>query len=93
MTFCSHCGFANEIDAHYCGGCGKSLHEKRVSQATQSKSTENKVALETTNPLTTDQLSELEKINQRRRETLGIAGSRKTLHQDDLDKLFGEEKK
>ena len=47
----------------------------------------------TTDGLSSQEVSELEKINRRRRETLDIAGTRKTLHQEDLDELFGGEKK
>ena len=50
------------------------------------------IAPETTGRLSSEELSELEKINEHRRQTLTVAGTRKAVSQEDLDKLFGKEK-
>lgn len=60
---------------------------KETSQRTKAAP----ITPESTTGLSPEELSELEKINQRRRQTLTVAGSRKSVSQEDLDKLFGEE--
>lgn len=91
VVFCSRCGFGNEIEAHYCGGCGTSLAAKNSAELASLEVESGPVMPESGGGLSCEELDQLKKINERRRQTLAIAGPRKTLSQEDLDKLFGTE--
>ena len=93
VAFCSQCGFANETGALFCGRCGRKLapgkSQKTAAPETQTAPIEREFA----SSLSAEELAQLEKINQHRRQTLDVAGSRQSLEQEDLDKLFGKESK
>jgi hypothetical protein len=93
VTFCSHCGFANEIEAQYCGGCGNPVAVTDILLDRSSKTQNTPVTPPTAAGLTAEAQVELQRINRHRRETIAIAGSRKSLTQEDLDRLFGKETK
>ncbi len=93
VAFCSQCGFANEMETLFCGGCGIKLVSNESRDTTPLKTEAASHVQESASSLSSEELSELEKINQHRRQTLDVAGSRQSLEQEDLDRLFGKESK
>ncbi|MBU1937849.1 zinc ribbon domain-containing protein [bacterium] len=93
VAFCSQCGFANETGTLFCGGCGRKLVDSEPRDAASQTPKAASVMQESASSLSTEELSQLEKINRHRRQTLDVAGSRQNLEQEDLDKLFGKESK
>lgn len=77
---CSCCGFVNELDCSFCGGCAAGLGAREANDGPPSATTEVRM-------LADDQLREL-----LRTQTLSdgpLAAPRRLTTQEEVDRLFG----